>query len=170
MPLAHNTFSSPPPQQTLHQPPQTATSSHFSGEIYTPSPDTPYSTSVQDASSSSRAASSSYHLPMSSGRRTSDAKASMMKDPSKDSKKGEAAMVKRPEDVFKVVKDRMFCWSYMVQWYQRYVPSSLPSRTHSMQEWNTQMLIAQQRHTLAEHGQDLPINPRDIPRTSPSGQ
>lgn len=38
------------------------------------------------------------------------------REETKDKEKG--AVVKRPEDLVKVVKDRMFSWSYMMTWYQ----------------------------------------------------
>jgi hypothetical protein len=37
------------------------------------------------------------------------------------------AVVRRPEDLVKVVKDRMFSWSYMMIWYQGCVDPSRSS-------------------------------------------
>jgi hypothetical protein len=36
----------------------------------------------------------------------------------KEKDKRGGVIVRRPEDVFGVVKDRVFSWSYMMQWYQ----------------------------------------------------
>lgn len=30
----------------------------------------------------------------------------------------DAQVIRRPDDVFRVVKERLFSWSYMMQWYQ----------------------------------------------------
>lgn len=42
---------------------------------------------------------------------------------STESKKG--TVIRRSDDVFKVVKDRVFSWSYMMQWYQGWVYSKM---------------------------------------------
>jgi hypothetical protein len=32
--------------------------------------------------------------------------------------KGSQRVIKRPEDVFRLVRDRLFGWSYLMQWYE----------------------------------------------------
>ena len=64
-----------------------------------------------------RAPSGKYSLTDANRREFADVKET--KDRDKDSggtHKG--AVVRRPEDLVKVVKDRMFSWSYMMTWYQ----------------------------------------------------
>ena len=104
-----------PPAPSSFSPP-TTTSSQFSEDFYPP--DTPHSITMNDSGPSSRATSSSFHLSLGSARRQSDAAESLGKNSSKDTGRKVEATIRRPEDVFKVVKDRLFCWSYMVQWYQ----------------------------------------------------
>ena len=110
--------------------PPTSTSSTFPDEIY--SPDSPFAPD----SSSSRAASSSYNVPLNSSRSVSSGTTSAAPGGTgagvgdRDKRvQAQAQLIKRPEDVFKIVKDRLFSWSYMMQWYQGCVshPAKFPS-------------------------------------------
>ncbi len=47
-------------------------------------------------------------------------------DRDRERKVAPGQVMRRPEDVFKVVKDRLFSWSYMMQWYQGYARSTFP--------------------------------------------
>lgn len=67
-----------------------------------------------------RASSGKYSLGETS-RQQAESREGKEKDNGKDretivNQKG--AVVRRPEDLVKVVKDRMFSWSYMMTWYQ----------------------------------------------------
>lgn len=72
--------------------------------------------------------------------------------------------IRRPEDLFRVVKERLLAWSYLVQWYQGYVPF-----------FTAQLFgpLTDQRHPLAQHRQSLPLRshrlpwPRSARRTRP---
>lgn len=83
------------------------------------------------ASSAYRAGSSSYHLPSHGSRSVSGSTLIGSGGGGGEERKekigtSSSQMIKRPEDVFRIVKERLFSWSYMMQWYQGYVPSSIP--------------------------------------------
>ncbi|ORY29163.1 hypothetical protein BCR39DRAFT_533034 [Naematelia encephala] len=108
------------PITPVYTTPPTSTSSVFPDDPY--SPESPY---YGENASSFRAGSSTYNLPLHSARSVSASTVSgSSKDRDEKGKRsaidgpGASQAIRRPEDVFRVVKDRLFSWSYMMQWYQ----------------------------------------------------
>lgn len=92
--------------------PPTSTSSIFPDSSTDPySPDSPF----WPDSASSRGT-NSFQAPIHSSRSVSGS--TTIGERERKEKVASAQVIRRPEDVFKVVKDRLFSWSYMMQWYQ----------------------------------------------------
>ncbi|GFZ51454.1 hypothetical protein JCM24511_09218 [Saitozyma sp. JCM 24511] len=73
-------------------------------------------------SSGMRASGSSWTLPMGMGGRSVSSSglggSTAPPVPSMGEGKGSQRVIKRPEDVFRLVRDRLFGWSYLMQWYE----------------------------------------------------
>ncbi|KAK8843463.1 hypothetical protein IAR55_007120 [Kwoniella newhampshirensis] len=134
----HNSSSSAP--SSTYSTPQTASTAHFplgisgggdgSNEVYSPASNSEYD--HMSFTSTSRTISNVYGTGTGSGhggssRSTSanhvlrDKSASATKEGDKmgsGSAAGGAGMIRRPEDLFRVVRERMLGWSYMMEWYQ----------------------------------------------------
>lgn len=69
-----------------------------------------------------RTSGSSWTLPMGMGGRSVSSSglgsSTAPPVPSMGEGKGSQRVIKRPEDVFRLVRDRLFGWSYLMQWYE----------------------------------------------------
>lgn len=111
--------SSSAPSTTHSSPPSASTLTLVADEFYSPISEND-STSM---SSRSMSVSTHGHPPGSftipgGGRSSSQTYSIGGKEKGKDAEGKNGVVLRRPEDVYKVVKDRILSWSYMMEWYQ----------------------------------------------------